>query len=536
MNNPDQDNQKAPSPSHSDSTESSGGSTITPLPLTVNLSNILLQEAEIKRVKMDQLNQLTQLSQMTQPDEEDEAKQEAKQDNWDNRDRRISFYRGDVSETRIYNPTPPSQEAAPAAEPNGNPPPPPLTQPVPPLTQPEDLSVHSQVASRLPPMNLAATKPPPQPETTPETTTPPAPAPAPAPVSPAETSPATNPWRERFYTLFKSRQRTLILKPSDRMRLFGNIACKKNTAVRSLEVMLDASLHTSRSDLLDRARDIDRYMTRTFIKRDKEWVGKQLADMLIVVWDIFEANKHASKMKNLRKKKFKKDQWWMADFDNFFQDCENVLKDQDEKERRTSLAPVGGGGKAQEKANKRTVSIKPPKVMTINGWKDIQFQLEIEIPDWKDKTTVDTCPVCGHDMLIESMEALNVGSDSKDIEEEYSEKLKETGKKKDPKPVTKKHPEMYYACMCVVSKARDIVEGTGCKLCENNKKKTGEIAYDLVSGKTSCEVCQCPCNAYYKQRRHADLVAQMALLKITDKQEEEKKTKKKKEPEEDPSE
>lgn len=326
--------------------------------------------------------------------------------------------------------------------------------------------------------------------------------------------------RQKMIKLFGSKKSKEIAAPHLRRKMLDNVRCNRN---RSTVAMIDPDLVDSRQDLVQDAEWLDEYMDRNPTRIHEKWKGAQLGKMLTVVYDILEANKGLPKKKATRsKKKGDKSKDWITNFGRFFDNCERLIAEEDVKEREkaTNETKVPGA---------RKINVTPPKVETINGLKVIQFKLARENGDWPEKRSKETCPLCGHGNLIEAMDGMVIGEKTREMEKKYlaSKEAIGNGKKGDKaKPETPKYPEVYFACMCVVSRATNIADGSGCNVCETTYEKSGRIFYDYEAGKSTCGVCNCPCDAYYKHRLHQALTAKMDLKRSMERAEAEAAKKK----------
>ena len=91
---------------------------------------------------------------------------------------------------------------------------------------------------------------------------------------------------------------------------------------------------------------------------------------------------------------------------------------------------------------------------------------------------------------------------------------KNKGKVDEPKkPV---FPKLMVACMCCVTKCRNIVDGRGCHHCHAVAKGKMKVPYNIKTAQCECELCMCNCNIVFAKSNWQNISADVEQAAIAE--------------------
>ena len=160
---------------------------------------------------------------------------------------------------------------------------------------------------------------------------------------------------------------------------------------------------------------------------------------------------------------------------------------------------------------------------------------------WSRRIEPYTCPKCQHsnvisvvpvEILVQEYSLLEI--QYKQDMEEYHKNVHLANHKKDgtrkikptklyDEPKRPNFPKQQMACMCCVTKCRNIVDGRGCHHCNGLAKSNIAIPFDVKKAECECALCQCECDIEFPKTSWQTIAAQEEEEKIENQKENESK-------------
>ena len=155
---------------------------------------------------------------------------------------------------------------------------------------------------------------------------------------------------------------------------------------------------------------------------------------------------------------------------------------------------------------------------------------------WFSRIEPHPCPKCSHNNVVPIVptEEFIIEFSQKEYEHDQAMKKYEIdlqqatftkdGKRKKNKakieePRKPIFPKLMVACMCCVTKCRNIVDGRGCHHCHAVAKSKLQIPYNIKTAQCECELCLCNCNIVFPKSSWQNIAADVAQAAIADEKE-----------------
>ena len=161
---------------------------------------------------------------------------------------------------------------------------------------------------------------------------------------------------------------------------------------------------------------------------------------------------------------------------------------------------------------------------------------------WVIRIEPHPCPKCGHTNVITVTPEDELAKEISKLDFDYQQSLKafktavhhatyckngtkrKTKTKMPDEPKRPNFPKQLMACMCCVTKCRNIIDGRGCHHCASLSKNNIPIPYDSQKGRCECALCGCECRIVFPKTAWQTISAETELEKI-DNDSQPKKTK-----------
>ena len=137
------------------------------------------------------------------------------------------------------------------------------------------------------------------------------------------------------------------------------------------------------------------------------------------------------------------------------------------------------------------------------------------INKWSSRIEPHPCPRCQHTNVITILPDSELVEKISKLDFKYQKEMKEwkegvkeatfckngnkrrTQLKMPTEPKRPNYPKQLMACMCCVSKCRNVVDGRGCHHCSSLSKNGIKIPYDIRKGYCECALCRCACRIVF---------------------------------------
>ena len=151
---------------------------------------------------------------------------------------------------------------------------------------------------------------------------------------------------------------------------------------------------------------------------------------------------------------------------------------------------------------------------------------------WTSRVEPHPCPKCQHCnvvpvVTVESLilEFSKLESEYKQEMDEYARNVKDAsfcknGKrrqkvaKKYDEPKKPSFPKQTMACMCCLTKCRNIVDGRGCHHCHSLTKNGIQIPFNITKAECECALCQCTCSIEFAKTSWQTIAASIEHEKL----------------------
>ena len=152
---------------------------------------------------------------------------------------------------------------------------------------------------------------------------------------------------------------------------------------------------------------------------------------------------------------------------------------------------------------------------------------------WFSRIEPHPCPKCSHNNVVPIVptEEFIIAFSQKEYEHDQAMKkyaidlhqasFTKDGKRKKNKPKIDEpkkpiFPKLMVACMCCVTKCRNIVDGRGCHHCHAVAKSNLRIPYNIKTARCECELCKCNCNIVFAKPSWQNIAADVAQAAIAE--------------------
>ena len=152
---------------------------------------------------------------------------------------------------------------------------------------------------------------------------------------------------------------------------------------------------------------------------------------------------------------------------------------------------------------------------------------------WTSRIEPHSCPKCGHgnlisvvpiEVLVERFSVMDLAY--KEECNEYKVNVYRATHKKDgtkrskpskiyDEPKRPIFPKQIMACMCTVTKCRNVVDGRGCHHCLSLSKSNIDIPYNVRDAKCECALCACDCDIEFPKSSWQGVAAQAEEERMT---------------------
>ena len=246
-------------------------------------------------------------------------------------------------------------------------------------------------------------------------------------------------------------------------------------------------------------QDLVMFFRKSITYRDSDWRAIEAGEILMKLW----------KLVLLQDK-------WKKDKDDQSKDSVPV------RDLRYHILPCIARIKIDIESDARS---KRKRTMYKDNSTSVQDNIVVkEHSKWFTRIEPHPCPKCHHNNIIPiiPIEDFVLQFSKKEYEQEQTKKQYEIdlynathtkdGKKRKNKlridePKKPVFPKMMMACMCCVTKCRNIVDGRGCHHCYAVSKSKLNIPYNVKTAQCECELCKCNCNIVFAKASWQNIAA-----------------------------
>ena len=170
-------------------------------------------------------------------------------------------------------------------------------------------------------------------------------------------------------------------------------------------------------------------------------------------------------------------------------------------------------GEAVKNSGSKKGRSKKNQILKFNqpGGGTTYFPIAMEVmssdPRWMHKREKETCPACGHAMVMVVNDAESIRKQNEYKKKDYELAVldwENSGGQKNKRPkVPKGNIEQMLVCMCCVSQCVDPYSGKGCIVCEEyiQNSPDGRVPWDQQWARCICSICTCKCSVYFPRSK-----------------------------------